>query len=193
MALRPNSGSHDVTWALETERLLLREFTTDDFEAVHAYGSDPEVVQYVPWGPNTEPVTRDFLARNIMKAEADPRQDFVYAVVPKDTGRVAGSVGIYADGHQAMLGYAFGREVWGRGYATEAALAMVEMAFEVLHLRRVWASCDPDNTASARVLQKCGMTLEGRLREDNDIRGQLRDSLVWGILEREWTSRGGRE
>lgn len=179
-----------TTPVLETGRLLLRELSLDDFEAVHAYGSDPEVVEYVPWGPNTEQVTRDFLERNVRKAAADPRQDFVYAVVPKDEGRLVGSVGIYCDGHQAMLGYAFGREVWGRGYATDAARAMLGMAFDVLHLQRVWASCDPDNTASARVLQKCGMTLEGRLREDNDIRGRLRDSLVWGILVREWNPNG---
>lgn len=178
---------------LETDRLILRELSMDDFESVHAYGSDPEVVQFVPWGPNTEQITRDFLERNIQKAAADPRQDFIYGVVPKGDDRLVGSVGIYSDGHQAMLGYAYGRETWGRGYATEAALAMVGLAFDVLHLRRVWASCDPDNTASARVLQKCGMTLEGRLREDNDIRGRLRDTLVWGILEREWTSLGETE
>lgn len=177
-----------MTSVLETDRLLLRELTPDDFDAVQAYASDPEVVEYVPWGPNTEQVTRDFLERAAHKAAADPRQDFVLAVVAKDTGRLAGTVGLYCNGHQAMLGYAFGKEVWGRGYASEAAFAMVGMAFEVLHLRRVWAACDPDNTASARVLQKCGMTLEGRLREDNDIRGRLRDSLVWGILEREWTA-----
>lgn len=186
-ATAPTARHRAVTAAvLTTERLLLRELTEDDFDAVHAYGSDPEVVEFVPWGPNTEQVTRDFLERNIRKAEADPRQDFVFGVVPHDTGRLVGSIGLYCNGHQAMLGYAFGREAWGRGYATEAARAMVGMAFEVLHLRRVWASCDPDNTASARVLQKCGMTLEGQLREDNDIRGRLRDSLVWGILEREW-------
>jgi RimJ/RimL family protein N-acetyltransferase len=178
---------------LETDRLILRELSLDDFEAVHAYGSDPEVVEHVPWGPNTEPVTWAFLENALRKIAADPRQDFMYAVVAKDTGRLIGSVGIYTDGHQGMLGYAYAREAWGHGYATEAALAMIGMAFDVLLLRRVWASCDPDNTASARVLQKCGMTLEGRLRDDNDIRGRLRDTLVWGILVSEWTSHGESE
>ncbi len=171
---------------IETDRLELRELRLDDFEAVHAYGSDPEVVEFVPWGPNTEQVTRDFLEKTVAQIGSEDRNDFVFAVVPRGQDRLVGTVGIYADGHQAMLGYAYDRSVWDMGYATEAALAMVEMAFDVLGVRRVWAACDPENTASARVLQKCGMVLEGRLRHDTDIRGELRDTLVWGILESEW-------
>lgn len=171
---------------IETGRLILRDVVPDDFEAIHAYGADPEVVQFVPWGPNTEQVTRDFVEKTIEQQGASDRSDFVFAVVPRGEDRLVGTVGIYADGHQAMLGYAFDRSVWGRGYASEAALVMVEMAFDVLGLQRVWAACDPANTASARVLQKCGMVLEGRLRHDTDIRGELRDTLVWGILASEW-------
>lgn len=158
----------------------------DDFDDVHAYGSDPEVVQYMSWGPNTDQDTRDYLANNLDRAQESPREEYVFAVVPDGSERLVGTVGIYVKGHQAMLGYAFARDAWGKGYASEAAPAMVEMAFEVLGVRRVWAACDSDNTASARVLQKCGMVLEGCLRHDTDIRGELRDTLVWGILESEW-------
>ncbi|MEM7417782.1 MAG: GNAT family protein, partial [Gemmatimonadota bacterium] len=140
----------------------------------------------VPWGPNTEQVTRDFLARNIERAAEEPRDDFSLAIVPKGEDRLVGTAGIYVKGHQAMLGYALHRRAWGLGYATEASLAMIEMAFDVLGLRRVWAACDAENTASARVLQKCGMVLEGHLRHDTEIRGELRDTLVWGLLVAEW-------
>lgn len=177
---------------LETERLWLREIEEADFEAVHAYGSDPEVVEYVPWGPNTEQVTQDFIERNLERAAAEPRLEYVFGVVPRGMDRLIGTIGIYLptpDAHLAMLGYAYDRSVWGRGYATEAALAMLELAFDVLAVRRVWASCDPMNTGSARVLEKVGMTLEGTLRHDMNIRGDLRDSAVWGILEREWRTR----
>ena len=171
---------------IETTNLFLRELRADDLDAVHAYGSDPEVVQYVPWGPNTKQVSLDFIESQLEKAKADPRIEYVFAVVPRGEDRLVGTVGIYLDGHQAMLGYAYDRRAWGRGFATEAAITMVEMAFDVLGVRRVWAACDPANTASARVLQKCGMVLEGRLRHDSDIRGELRDTLVWGLLESEW-------
>ena len=181
---------------IETERLLLREVEEPDFDAIHDYASDPEVVQYVPWGPNTERVTRDFIENCITKAEADPRLEYVLAVVPKRQSRLVGTVGIYlssAGAHSAMLGYAYGREAWGDGIATEAARPMMELAFDVLGVDRVWASCDSDNSASARVLQKVGMTLEGHLRHDQIIRGVLRDSLVWGMLRDEWLNRSQPE
>ena len=70
---------------------------------------------------------------------------------------------------------------------------MVEMGFDVLGLRRIWAACDPDNSASRRVLEKAGLQVEGRLRQDCVIRGEVRDSLLWGILEAEWRERAAGE
>jgi RimJ/RimL family protein N-acetyltransferase len=178
---------------LETRRLILREITERDFDAVHAYAADPEVVRWVPWGPNTEQDTHDFLAHCIASAAADSRMDFVFGVELRDEPGLLGSVGLYLkpyDEGQAMLGYAFGKPAWGRGIATEAARVMVEMGFDVLGLRRIWAACDPDNSASRRVLEKAGLQIEGRLREDCVIRGEVRDSLLWGILEAEWRDLG---
>jgi RimJ/RimL family protein N-acetyltransferase len=179
----------------ETERLVLREIDEDDFDAIHGYASDPEVVQYVPWGPNTEEDTHDFIARTMTSAAAEPRLEYVFGVELREEPGMLGTVGLYlrpADPDQAMLGYAYGSPAWGRGIATEAALAVVELGFDVLGLRRIWASCDPDNTASRRVLEKVGMTIEGLLRADMIIRGDVRDNLVWGILEPEWRERADR-
>jgi len=174
---------------IQTERLLIREVEESDFDAIHAYASDPEVVEHMSWGPNTEQATRDFIAICLSKIQAEPRLEYVVAVVPKGQPELVGTVGIYlpsGHAHSAMLGYAFGREAWGKGIASEAIRPMLEVAFDVLRVDRVWASCDPDNGASVRVLQKLGMSLEGRLRHDQSIRGVLRDSLVWGILRDEW-------
>ena len=176
---------------LDTPRLLLRDLTDDDFEAVHAYSSDPEVVRYMTWGPNTEQDTLDFIASARSTARADPRRDFELAAVTRGEGRLIGCVGLHVrdDETAAMLGYCFGREAWGHGYATEAGFAMLGLAFDVLLLHRVWAGCDPDNAGSVRVLEKLGMRLEGRLRHDVRVRGSYRDSLVYGILEGEWSPR----
>ncbi len=174
---------------LETERLALREITERDFAAIHAYASDPEVVEYVPWGPNTEQDTHDFLARTMTAAMADPRLEYVFAVELRDDPGMLGTVGLYVppnDQDQAMLGYAYGRDAWGRGIATEAARCMVAMGFDVLGLRRIWASCDPENQGSRRVLEKTGLTVEGLLRGDLVVRGEVRDNLIWGILEPDW-------
>jgi ribosomal-protein-alanine N-acetyltransferase len=177
---------------LETERLVLREITEADFERIHGYATDPEVVQYVPWGPNTEQDTHDFLARTMIAAVAEPRLEYVFGVELREDPGLLGSVGLYIrpeDTDQAMLGYAYDRNAWGRGIATEAALAMVGTGFDLLGFRRIWASCDPDNQGSRRVLEKVGMTVEGLLRRDLVIRGEVRDNLVWSILEDEWRDR----
>ena len=174
---------------LETARLRLIEITEADFAAIHAYATDPLVIRYVPWGPNSEQDTHDFLARTMIAAAAEPRLEFVFGVELRDEPGLLGTMGLYIrpeDTDQAMLGYAFGREAWGRGIATEAASAIVAMGFEVLGLRRIWASCDPDNAGSRRVLEKVGMRVEGLLRGDLVIRGDVRDNLLWGILEPEW-------
>ena len=186
-ALTAADGSSGLE--LQTGRLTLRELSADDFEAVHLYASDPEVVAYVPWGPNTEHDTRTFLEQNAQSAMARPRLDHVLGIVPAGQDRLVGTVGLYVspdDQGQAMLGYVLSRTAWGQGYATEAAAAMLELGFLVLDLRRIWAACDPDNRGSIRVLEKIGMTREGRLRDDTVIRGRVRDTLRWGILEREW-------
>ena len=175
---------------LETERLRLRGITDSDFDAVHAYASDPEVVEYMTWGPSTEQDTLDFLARTQAQAAADPRIDYGLGVVRKSDELLIGAVGLHMpsqDAHQGMLGYCFARGAWGHGFATEAANALLTFGFDVLGLKRIWAGCDPDNAGSIRVLEKIGMSLEGRHREDVQIRGSLRDSLMWAILEREWT------
>ena len=173
---------------LESPRLRLRELTDADFEAVHEYASDPEVVRFMNWGPNTKQDTRDFLERAQSAALVEPRLKHDFAVVGKESGRLLGAIGLYVapEEFQAMLGYCYSAAAWGQGYATEAAETVVRFGFDVLMLNRIWAGCDPDNAGSIRVLEKAGMTLEGRLREDVRIRGEFRDSLVYGVLEREW-------
>jgi RimJ/RimL family protein N-acetyltransferase len=174
---------------LKTERLLLREIAASDFDAVHAYASDLEVVEFMTWGPNTEQDTRDFLERSVTAAAKDPRTDFALAVVRREDERMIGSAGLHLSGeggHQAMLGYCYSPEAWGHGFATEAAEALLALGFDALGLDRIWAGCDPSNVGSIRVLEKLGMSLEGRLRKDIRVRGELRDTLVFAILLDEW-------
>jgi RimJ/RimL family protein N-acetyltransferase len=172
---------------IETERLRLREITQEDFQAVHEYASDPEVVKYMPFGPNTEEETREFISRNLKNQQERPRTEYGLGIILKDEGRFIGACGIHGVTEiQASIGYILARRYWGHGYATEAARALVDHAFSELGVHRVYASCDPRNHASIRVLEKVGMSLEGRLRENMIIQGEYRDSLVFGILVDEW-------
>lgn len=174
---------------LKSKRLILREFEATDFAAVHTYATDPEVVRYMSWGPNTETETNEFLAHVVSQSSQTPRSLYDLAVVEMSSGRLVGGVGLHLDGPQAMLGYCYARSAWGQGYATEAAHLLVDYGFEQLVLHRVWARCDVENVASVKVLEKLGLRREGLLKEDCQIRGDWRDTLVYAVLKDEWTIR----
>ncbi len=176
-------------------RLVLREFRTSDWRYVHAYASDPEVVQYMDWGPNKETETRAFVKRAITYQSSKPRTHFELAITLKTTGELIGGCGIEKrparkDG---VIGYVLNKAHWRQGYATEATEALIEFGFTRLALHRIFALCDPQNVGSNRVLEKAGMTLEGHLREDFPVRGKWRDTMIYAVLEREWKSRGTRK
>ena len=170
---------------IRTDRLLLRGFRAADWIDVHAYATDPEVVRFMNWGPNTIEETRYHVNRSVAMAEVSPRLTFPYAVERLADRRVIGATELSMtslDHRRAEMGYVLAREAWGQGYATEAAGALLDYAFDKLGLHRVAATCDPDNTGSARVLEKIGMTPEGRMRAYFLIRGEWRDRLMYAAL-----------
>lgn len=174
---------------LETERLVLRNLNDSDFDAVHAYASDPVVVRYMPWGPNSESDTSDFLARAQEAANAEPRVGYELGVVLREEAQLLGAIGLHrenADETEAMLGYCFGQPAWGHGYATEAGRAMIRFGFAGLGLESIWAGCDSENRPSVRVLEKIGMTFEHHQRHETNVPGEWEDSLMFRIRSSEW-------
>ena len=179
---------------LKTRRLIIRELTPDDYEEIHTYASDPEVTRYMEWGPNTPEDTRAFLARALEHQHENPRLDYTLAIEHPDCG-VIGGCGVYVTSLQnrnASIGYSLNRSHWGQGYATEVAGKLIAYGFEALNMHRITATCDPRNVASWRVMEHNGMTREGLLREDKLMRGEWRDSLIYGILRHEYGPNGSR-
>ena len=174
---------------IQSERLTLRELRGDDFDAVHSYACDVEVVRYMPWGPNTDDETRAFLERAQSYASADPRTGYELAVVETSADRLIGGIGLDANDQQGVLGYCFARPAWGQGFATEAARLILDFGFETLGIHRVRAGCDSENAASLRVLEKIGMRREGYFKHDCQIRGVWRDTVAFAILSDEWAGR----
>ncbi len=177
---------------MKTVRLILRELGDSDFEAVHAYASDPLVVRFMPWGPNAESDTSEFLSRAQAAAAAEPRLGYELAVTLRDAGTLVGAIGLHredANASEAMLGYCFDRSAWGHGYATEAGRAMLGFGFLDLDLEAIWAGCDTENVASIRVLEKLGMSIESRHRHDTEVRGEWRDSFMFRIWASDWKDR----
>jgi len=177
---------------LATERLLLRDFVEDDWQAVHEYAVDPEVVRFMDWGPNTEQQTKDFVARTIGHRHEEPRRAFELAVVLKDSNRLIGGCGLRIsrpEHHCGDFGYTFHRQFWGHGYATEASREIVRFGFDVCSLHRIFATCDAQNAGSAHVLEKLGMRRESHFLHDKWQREQWRDSFLYAILVDEWKAR----
>ena len=174
---------------LSTKRLILRDFFETDWEAVHAYASDPEVVRYMTFGPNTEEESRSFVQRQIQKQSDDPRRDFTLAITLRKDSSLIGSCGVSVASprdREGRIGYCLSRRFWGKGYGTEAAGALLTFGFKELGLHRIYATCDPGNAASRHVLEKIGMTPEGHLRQNTLMRGRWRDTLLYSILEDEF-------
>jgi ribosomal-protein-alanine N-acetyltransferase len=175
--------------ALETPRLALRELRDSDFERIHAYASDHEVVRYLDWGPSSVADTTQFLALARDARTTTPRTAYHLAIALRTDDRAIGSCRIEirdAAGQTGDLGYVLDKAHWGRGYATEAGRALLVFGFERLGLHRIWARCDARNAASARVLEKLGMEREGRLRHDVRRKGEWHDSYLYAILEPDW-------
>lgn len=179
------TGTLPPALTLTGHKVVLREFTADDLDAVAAYASDPAVWQYVEWGPGTLADCREYLAQTIAAQTQAPRDEVTLAVTARSTGVVVGSVGLTIANRRngrGVLGYAINREVWGRGYATEAALLIVDYGFTALGLHRIEATCDPRNTASVRVLEHAGLELEGMMRGHRLMRGEWGDSLLYASV-----------
>ena len=182
----------DAPVPIQTERLILRDFVDSDWEAAHTYASRDEVVRYMAWGPNTEHETKDFVARAIAGQQSEPRRSYELAISTLQDSALIGGVSIErtSDLHESgVIGYCLHPDTWGRGFATEAARAIVGFGFTYLELHRITTTCDTENVASRRVLEKCGMRRECTLRHNMRIRGEWRDSYLYEILVDEWSAK----
>jgi [ribosomal protein S5]-alanine N-acetyltransferase len=174
---------------LVTERLVLREFTENDWPDLHAIESDPEVARYQSFEPRTPADAQAYLQDTLAGARAQPRRTYDLAVTLRTSDRVIGRCGLHFSNpelREAMVWYTLLRALWGQGYIPEALRALVHFGFIELKVHRVWADCDPLNRPSYRVLEKLGMRREGHLRENAFEKGAWADSLIYAILDHEW-------
>ena len=176
--------------SLETERLILRKYEKDDFDAVHSYASCLENVIYMNWGPNSARDTRTFIRSSIKKANKKPCTHYIYAVVLKDSRQLIGGCELSIQGTCGHLGWIFHRAYWGRGYGTEAAKALLDFGFGKLNLRRILSDCYADNHGSYRIMEKIGMRREGLFLEcappPKLTDREYGDEVRYALLKKEW-------
>lgn len=170
---------------LETKRLILRNFRSEDWERVHIYASIPEFSQYEIWGPNSIDDTRAFVDRMVAQVSRDPRYQFDFAVCLKENNLLIGSCTIHRAAEEsklAHLGWAVSPDFQGQGYATEAARALIHFGFQKLKLALIYATCDVRNGPSKRVMEKLSMRRVGLIQGTKEVKGRVRDTIRYEIV-----------
>ena len=155
------------TQRIETYRLILRRFRSEDAEDMYAnWASDPEVTRFLTWPTHSSvDVTKAILSDWIPRYEDGGY--FNWAMEYKDTGKVIGNISVVKlieSIDAAEIGYCMSRAYWGQGLMPEALRAVMDYLFDVVGLNRVAACHDANNPKSGRVMEKAGMKLEGILR-----------------------------
>ncbi|WP_326822746.1 GNAT family N-acetyltransferase [Streptosporangium sp. NBC_01756] len=181
------------SYPIRTQRLILRPFTFDDLTGLHAIHSLPEVARYLYLEPrDTEQVRQALEKKTTQTALEEEGQALAIAVELAATGELIGDSTLFW--HNALhrsgeIGYVFHPGHGGQGYATEAAEALLELAFDGLDLHRVTGRLDGRNHASARLLERLGMRREAHLVENEMVKGEWTDEVIYAILQREWRTR----
>ena len=183
----------DLGWqppTLTTGRLVIRPFTPADAEALYPAASNPNVTRYTLWSYHRSlEESRNFI---ISYARTQYMQEVPepLAICPiENLSKILGADGCFwvAREHQSMeLGYWIAEEHWGKGYATEAARALVTYVFENYAVNRMQAHCVVENEPSTKVIERLGFQFEGVARSAVCLRGTFHDVKRYAVLKNEW-------
>jgi len=172
---------------IETERLILRAWSLDDVDDLYDYAKNPNVGPHGGWKPHVDKQESIEILQTLFMDKYDS-----WAVVLKEINKVIGSIGFEHDEKRPNvkckeLGYAIAEEYWGKGIMTEAAVAAIKYAFEVMELDYISIYRNPHNQRSGRVIEKCGFVYEGTLRNANKIYdGSIRDVACYSMTKEEY-------
>ncbi|QAU23466.1 N-acetyltransferase [Dyella sp. M7H15-1] len=177
-----------------TTRLRLDVLCETDADALFHYRSDPSVARYQGWCPNSRDEALDFI-RSQQQISLDIPDSWLQLAIRLPDGTLIGDLGLHLP-PDVQGSYEFGITVapayQGKGYAREAAQALLDFLFHTLGARRVHASIDPRNVASAALLRSLGMRQEAHFCESLNVRGEWVDDAIFALLAREWPTADAR-
>ena len=175
-----------------TERLGFRPPEPADDDALFGLMNDFGIVRYltsVPW-PYTRPDADTYIER--ARTGRAEKKGLYYLILDRMTKEPLGTIDLRFDPEEtAHFGYWLATHVWGRGYASEALAALLDFGFGSLGLRRIWGAAMPDNPASIRVMEKCGLARAGTMRVKRPNFGDEVDMVQFDLSLSGWQARGG--
>jgi len=181
-------------YRIETERLVVRCYNPSDAQLLA--DSVSESVEYLkPWMPwaHAEPEPFEEKEKRVLRFRGlfDLQEDYIYGIFDKKETRQLGGTGLHTRlGEQQLeIGYWIHKDFINQGLVTESTAALVKVAFEIIHIHRLEIHCDPGNFASASIPRKLGFTHEGTLRAKTPFLDRWSDSMIWGLLEEEYSGR----
>ncbi|CAN7761516.1 GNAT family protein [Paenibacillus sp. LjRoot153] len=169
---------------LETERLILRQITLDDIEDMNAYCSNDEVSKYGSWNAHKSlSDTKECV--ELILSNYENKKVVLWGIQYKENGKLIGTIEyvLWDPKHKvAELGYVISQNYWGIGIATEAVNEVIKFGFNNMDLVRIQARCFVENTRSARVMEKAGMSFEGIIRKAMFAKSRHHDLKMYSIL-----------
>lgn len=174
---------------LATQRLVLRAFVRDDLPALHPMHRSPEGVRYVPFGPRDLASMTTALERKMRGTALREQDDHLDLAVCLADGTLVGDVmlALQSVEHATVeIGYLFDLRHGGRGYATEAVRALVDLAFTGAGAHRVVARIDARNSASRALCERLGLRCESHLVDNEWCKGEWTSETGYAVLDREW-------
>ena len=176
---------------LESERIILRPLQLKDAADVFSYRSDPLISRYQNWQPESMADVEEFLAKRIIGEPDRPDTWFQLAICKKDPHEFIGDCGLHFpkdESRQVEVGITLKRDHHGMGYATETMGLIFDYVFGDLKKHRIYASVDPNNRASIRLLERMKMRKEAHFVATIWVKDHWVDDLIYAILEQEWNA-----
>ncbi|KXB67827.1 acetyltransferase, GNAT family [Parvimonas sp. KA00067] len=168
---------------MQSERLIFRKFNLDDIDDVYEFGSDDETCEFVTWDKHknlieTKKVVEDIFMKN----------EYCFAIVEKISNKCIGSFDFRADikNNSLTFGYVLNKKYWNKGYMSETLNFMLDYAFNTLKVNKVCGLHIKENVASGRVMEKCGLKIEGEFEDAEFFKGRYITLVYRGILRRNY-------
>ncbi|NTG50228.1 GNAT family N-acetyltransferase [Agrobacterium rhizogenes] len=177
-----------------TERLILRGFMPEDFEAYSAYRSLPSIYRFLYRDPPSAEALRERFDASLNSYLSEDASSSRWAVLRRKDDILLGEVSLKLTSKaalQAAVGYIFNPAYAGKGYATEAVRAVIDLGFSTFGLHRIFARLDAQNTASVGVVERLGLRREAHLIENDRFNGVWGDEYIYAVLSHEWADGAG--